>query len=223
MSAIQTTPVKSAPIHDPMPTQDPVPADADAKPHFANTLSLLIERLDFIKLDPKQVLVITPYPGVIEPQLKQYYPNAEYSILSQDFEKFPLKKRHFDLIFSHWLSPHFLLTNSTPPVPLPEQYELLFYLIRHLLSDTGLLLFSSLGSDTVLELDNGGQDFPHMPLLGDVLLKTGFADPVMDREQLVAPKVELLFGHAWGAQESTPSTPDKDGNVYISVDSIKQL
>jgi len=65
---------------------------------------------------------------------------------------------------------------------------------KRALADDGFLMFSTLGPDTLAELralyrERGwpapAADFVDMHDLGDMLVEAGFADPVMDQEQIV--------------------------------------
>ncbi len=88
----------------------------------------------------------------------------------------PIKDHSIDLLWSnllfHWL-----------PDAQPSVDEW-FRVIR----PEGLLSFTSLGVDTLKELRALGlplMAFPDMHDIGDLLLKAGFAEPVMDQQKLV--------------------------------------
>src|SRR5690606_4436805 len=76
--------------------------------------------------------------------------------------------------------------------------------VREALAPGGLWMFSTVGPDTLLELDNAWRqvddgahvhEFIDMHHLGDALLALGFVDPVMDvdRITLTYPDVGLLL------------------------------
>ena len=99
--------------------------------------------------------------------------------LAADATRLPLMSRSTDLIWSnlmlHWLDD-----------PLPVLAE-----AHRVLEVGGLLMFSTLGPDTLKELRAAFSDgyahtqrFIDMHDLGDMLSSCGFADPVMDMEVL---------------------------------------
>lgn len=162
----------------------------------------LLERLDFIKLEPKTILDLGGGTGTFSKKLAERYPKASIinldlaeKLLQQsklrsaanilklcaDAECLPLANKSVDFIFSncmlHWI------------LDLPH----LFQEIHRILKPEGLLLFSSLGPDSLKELRESFfqiDSIPHvnhfmdMHLVGDALLKAEFMDPVMDMEQL---------------------------------------
>ena len=101
--------------------------------------------------------------------------------LNADARALPLASDTLDLVWSnlmlHWLAD-----------PLPALRE-----IHRVLAVDGLLMFATLGPDTLRELREAAQKvgadetaprFPDMHDLGDMLVASGFADPVMDMEML---------------------------------------
>jgi malonyl-CoA O-methyltransferase len=165
--------------------------------------SRLLERLDFIKLEPKRILnlgsktgtgsnaLLKKYPQaqiinleITEEMLnfsKTNFPSAQYSYLCADTMHLPLKNQSIDFVFSNCAVHGFL----------ESQY--LFKEIQRILKPEGLFLFSSLGPDTLQELrasfamiDQYEHVYPFMDMhdIGDRLLHTPFGDPVMDREIL---------------------------------------
>jgi malonyl-CoA O-methyltransferase len=94
-----------------------------------------------------------------------------------DLERLPLAEGSIDLVWSnlalHWLSD-----------PLPAFTE-----FRRVLAAKGLVMFSTLGPDTLKELRRAAGErrvhrFIDMHDLGDMLLAAGLAAPVMDMEML---------------------------------------
>jgi malonyl-CoA O-methyltransferase len=158
----------------------------------------MLERLDYMKLSPRRVLDAGSGP----PQrlLGKRYPKAE--ILALDFsfemlrsartwrdrfrrslsvcgelERLPLAAGSVDLVWSnmalHWLA---------EPLDAFKEFE-------RVLTPEGLLLFSTLGPDTLKELRAAaGGDRVHafydMHDVGDMLVAVGFSAPVMDMEML---------------------------------------
>jgi malonyl-CoA O-methyltransferase len=160
----------------------------------------LLERLDYVKLEPRRVLDAgSGPPGRL---LRERYPRAElvaldFSLpmlqagrgrfrflernrprrLCADMTRLPLRDGAVDLVWSnmalHWLGD-----------PLPALQE-----FRRVLADEGLLTFATLGPDTLKELRAAAgakrvHGFLDMHDLGDMLVAAGFAAPVMDMEML---------------------------------------
>lgn len=159
----------------------------------------MLERLDYIKLAPRRVLDAGSGPPRRE--LGKRYPRA--SVIALDFalpmlpppgllgrilkrnifpvcgelERLPLADASIDLVWSnmalHWLGE-----------PLAAFRE-----FRRVLAPEGLLMFSSLGPDSLKELRAAAGDtrvhrFIDMHDVGDMLLAAGLSNPVMDMEML---------------------------------------
>ena len=100
-------------------------------------------------------------------------PMARY--LAGDAHRLPFAADTFDLLWSnlafHWF--------DDVPAAIAEWHRVL--------RPGGLLMFSTLGVDSLRELRNAGWPTPVLPDLhdvGDVLVGAGFAEPVMDAERL---------------------------------------
>jgi len=72
--------------------------------------------------------------------------------------------------------------------------------VRRVLADDGLLMFTTVGPDTLKELDHAWREvgvenrvtrFPDMHDLGDLMIEAGFADPVMDMDMLTLTHRQL--------------------------------
>lgn len=167
------------------------------------------ERLDYVRVEPKRVLDLGCSRGASLPALAARYPGAQQLALDlvpemltglrpvrpawqrwigvgaasgamplvADAAQLPILSRSTDLIWSnlllHWLED-----------PLPALAE-----AHRTLDVGGLLMFSTLGPDTLKELRAVFADgyahtqrFIDMHDLGDMLVGCGFADPVMDME-----------------------------------------
>ncbi|KXB31696.1 malonyl-[acyl-carrier protein] O-methyltransferase BioC [Dechloromonas denitrificans] len=167
------------------------------------------ERLDYVKVEPKRILDLGCSRGASLVSLAERYPDAqligldvapamlsaarpqraawqrwlglgksaEPVRLAADAAKLPLKTRSTAVIWSnlllHWLDD-----------PLPALAE-----AHRVLEVGGLLMFSTLGPDSLRELRLAFADgyahtqrFIDMHDLGDMLVGCGFADPVMDME-----------------------------------------
>lgn len=182
-------------------------ADAD---FFAREVdSRMQERLDYVNLKPKRVLDLGCSRGGSFAALAARYPDAELIGLdvspamllagraqqtgwrrwlgigksadpmrvAADAAHLPLAARSTALVWSnlllHWLDD-----------PIPALAE-----AHRVLEVGGLLMFSTLGPDTLRELRTAFSDgyahtqrFADMHDLGDMLVGCGFADPVMDME-----------------------------------------
>ena len=184
----------------------------------------MLERLDLVRLDPARVLDVGSGTGLAARALAQRYPQADITrvdlslpmlragrphaswasalremfgrtasaAVCADFERLPIRHAAMDLVVSnlvlHW--------SSAPELPLAE--------LRRVLRRGGLLMFTTFGPDTLKELAAAGANargdspvhrFIDMHDVGDLLVKAGFADPVMDMEYLTLtyPQVEDLF------------------------------
>ncbi len=169
----------------------------------------LLERLELMKITPQRVLEVGSGTGFCSTQLAARYPQARLIALDiahgmlqytrrrfgwwqrlrrrpgfvcADAEALPLADASVDLVFSNvtiqWC--------SNPDTTFAE--------FRRVLKPGGLLLFSTFGPDTLKELRAAWRAvdaamhvnaFVDMHDLGDGLLRNGFADPVMDREDIV--------------------------------------
>jgi malonyl-CoA O-methyltransferase len=171
----------------------------------------MLERLDYIRLAPQRILDAGSGPP--RRALRKRYPRAmvialDFSLamlprpgllarlagsrdvgVCADLERLPLADASVDLVWSnmalHWLSD-----------PLPAFQE-----FRRVLSANGLLMFSTLGPDSLKELRAAAgssrvHTFIDMHDLGDMLLAAGLAAPVMDMELLTFeyPSADTLLG-----------------------------
>ena len=162
----------------------------------------MLERLDYVKLSPRRVLDAGSGPMRDARALARRYRKAD--VLAVDFSRamlhagrprlrffqrrmpmpvcadlarLPLASATLGLVWSnmalHWV--------ADPVAALRE--------FHRVLAVEGLLMFSTLGPDTLAELRSaaGGarvHSFADMHDLGDMLVAAGFAEPVMDVERL---------------------------------------
>lgn len=171
----------------------------------------MAERLDYMKLTPQRMADIGCATGDGVRDLQTRYPKAlalavdlalpmlhgvrahdrtsnsrwnrllkrTPQLLNADVRRLPLADNTLDLVWSnlmlHWLDD-----------PLPALRE-----IHRVLNTSGLVMFATLGPDSLLELREAAQKvgagdtarrFPDMHDIGDMLVASGFADPVMDME-----------------------------------------
>ncbi len=189
------------------------------------------ERLDFVKVEPKRILDLGCSLGGSFPGLTVRYPGAEVIgldvapamlrtdrapraawqrwlgigkstdplRLAADAANLPLRSRSTAIVWSnlllHWLDD-----------PIPALAE-----AHRVLEVGGLLMFSTLGPDTLKELRTAFADgyahtqrFADMHDLGDMLVGCGFADPVMDMEviTLTYDDLDAMFAELRAAGSS---------------------
>ncbi|MEQ1579119.1 MAG: malonyl-ACP O-methyltransferase BioC [Steroidobacteraceae bacterium] len=162
----------------------------------------LLERLDFVKLEPAVILDLGAGTGHASRSLKDRYPGARVIALDlaqgmlveakrrvgwfrrfervcADAGRLPLKDRSVDLVVSN-----LMLQWCDPPDAVLNE-------VKRILKPGGLFTFTSLGPDTLRELRvswSKVDDHPHvhrfidMHDLGDALVRAGLAEPVLDVE-----------------------------------------
>lgn len=175
----------------------------------------LLERLDFVKVQPKVVLDLGAGTGHSSKALKHRYKTAEVVALdlspgmlvesdkrqswlrrfhrvAADAHRLPVRDASTQLVFSN-----LMLEWCHDP-------DAVFQEIRRVLQPGGLLTFATLGPDTLRELRDGWRKidaYPHvhrfidMHDLGDALMRAGLAEPVMDTERLTVtyPHLDALL------------------------------
>ncbi len=165
----------------------------------AEVASRMLERLDYVKLEPRRILDAGSGPpgGVLAKRLGKRYPRAQLIALDfaldmlrasragffqkkplrvcADLARVPLADTSVELVWCnmalHWLNE-----------PLGAFRE-----FARVLAPGGLVMFSTLGPDTLKELRAAAPEgrvhrFTDMHDLGDRLVAAGFAAPVMDME-----------------------------------------
>lgn len=164
----------------------------------------LLERLDLVRIEPKLVVDLGAGTGVASRALSQRYPSAHVIALDASLPMLQLARRQLG-----WLRRFSRVSSCASSLPLQEssidlvfsnlmlqwcnEPHRVFLEIRRVLRPHGLLTFTTLGPDTLKELRDAWRRidmrthvnrFIDMHDLGDVLMRSGFADPVMDTEQL---------------------------------------
>jgi len=180
----------------------------------------MLARLDYIRLQPRRILDAGSGPP--RGELRKRYPKATAIALDfsramlarprffgwlaagtrlavcADVERLPLADAAVDLVWSnmtlHWLSD-----------PLPALRE-----FRRVLRPDGLLMFSTLGPDSLKELRAAAGEgrvhrFIDMHDLGDMLLAVGLAAPVMDMELITFEyqDADTLLGDLRGSGQTS--------------------
>jgi malonyl-CoA O-methyltransferase len=182
---------------------------ADSSDFLAREVSQrMAERLDYIRIEPQHILDLGCGTGRDLPALARRYPHATRigidfatplltlaqqqssfmqrllatrrvpRLICADAEALPLQRASMQMVWSN------LMLNWLHE-PMPALREM-----HRVLAIDGLLMFSTLGPDTLRELrealpGNAGERvhrFIDMHDLGDCLLRAGFAEPVMDME-----------------------------------------
>ena len=173
--------------------------------------SRMLERLDYVKIEPQRVLDLGCGTGASLTALATRYPKAQ--VLGADFSAAMLGAARGQRSQLHWLLPFMrkrqasLLAADALALPFKSGCVDLLWsnLMLHWLDDPlpvfremqrtlnvgGLLMFSTFGPDTLKELRASFADgevhtqrFADMHDYGDMLLECGFSDPVMDVEIL---------------------------------------
>jgi malonyl-CoA O-methyltransferase len=170
----------------------------------------MLERLDYMKLQPVRVLDVGSGTGWGTRQLGERYPKAEITALDiaigmlqvargtsgwwkklfagkrenflcADVEALPLAANSVDMA---WSNLALQWCNDLPAT---------FVELQRVLKVEGLLIFSSFGVDTLHELRTAFHDvdgynhlnrFADLHDIGDMLVAAGFADPVMEMERI---------------------------------------
>lgn len=166
----------------------------------------MAERLPFIKLQPARVLDASPALGASGNLLRMAYPNAE--MLWHEADGVLAERAAAVRAPNWWRKLRGGHSGRIEALPARPEVELLWSnMALHTCADLpavlaqwqaslavgGFVMFSGLGPDSFVELRplyarNGwgrsAPDWWDMHDIGDLVLKAGFADPVMDQETL---------------------------------------
>lgn len=164
----------------------------------------MLQRLDYVKLEPRRILDIGCGTGVATEALLKRYPKADVIGLDfalpmlaharkrgrwrhrpravcGDLDHLPLASRSIDFVYSNAA----IQWSGDPALAVAEMHRVL--------RPGGLMMFTSFGPDTLRELRLAWAQvdghvhvhgFIDMHDYGDLLVRAGFADPVMDAERL---------------------------------------
>lgn len=169
---------------------------------FREVGARLFERLDYLKIEPNTILHMGSGLEEGSKQLKRRYPKAmivsvdpawsvcqivknrqswfrQWPLVCADIKHLPFLKGTFDLMMVHQV-----FSNV-------EGLKSVLSQLASCLSFSGVLMFSMLGPDTYQEILREApvlhdQAWLDMHDVGDMLMQTGFLDPVLDRSVLTA-------------------------------------
>jgi|GEM_PF-5513466 len=137
----------------------------------------LIARLKRINITPESILVIGPASDLTK-YLQLTYPKANIKVVIDAWE---FSKKHYDVVIINAVLGWF----NAPAALIEDVYSAL--------NANGLLMLSTLGPATLNGLQMAAVKMGWQPRVdalvdmhhwGDCLLKAGFSDPVMDREDV---------------------------------------
>lgn len=175
----------------------------------------LLGRLDLIRLEPRMVLDVGAGTGLQAGDLRRRYRKAR--VIALDVAAAMLRRARGQ---GTWLRPLPCIQADAAAIPLADasvdllfsnmtiqwcgDADALFREFQRVLRPGGLLLFSTVGPDTLRELraswaavDDARHvnSFADMHDLGDALVRTRFADPVVDMEPftLTYPSVRAVI------------------------------
>ncbi len=166
--------------------------------------SRLLQRLELVKLQPRNILDLGCGTGELSHRLLKKYRKSRVtaldiahpmllharkrgswlrkpSVICADAERLPFADNQFDLLISNLM------------LQWVQNIDVAFQEFQRVLAPGGLLLFTTFGPDTLQELRASWaavDDYTHvnaftdMHILGDALLQSRFAEPVMDVDRM---------------------------------------
>lgn len=189
----------------------------------------LIARLNYLKLAPSVIVDLGAGTGAAVPALEARFPKANLLLVDHS----PAMLRYAARRRRRWFSRTTLLCADAAHTGLADasvdmvHSNLLLHWLedlpatlaecRRILKPGGLLLFSTVGPETLTEVRRAWSsldDHPHVHLfldmhdVGDAVIRAGFAAPVMERENLTvtyrAPEDLVRDLRATGARNAHP-------------------
>ncbi|MGE0385333.1 MAG: malonyl-ACP O-methyltransferase BioC [Gammaproteobacteria bacterium] len=177
----------------------------------ATVASRNLERLDYIRIEPRTVLDLGAGTGTGARALRRRYRRARFVLVDlahemlrqakarraflareayvrSDAERLPFADAAFDLVYSNLMLQW---------CPHPDE---VFRGVKRILAPGGLFMFATFGPDTLMELRRAWSAadavrhvhaFADMHDLGDGLIRAGFASPVLDNEHIVMTYADL--------------------------------
>lgn len=218
----------------------------------------LVEQLQYLTMKPLMILDLGCGTGALSVYLKKKYPKAmivgldfalgmlkqarskqnvikKWSLVCADMNHIPFASESFDLIIANQV------------IGFSQDMSHLFRELNRVLKVNGCLMFSTLGPDSLKEIQHLMPEektrFLDMHLVGDALLKEQFIDPVVDSEYLTAHHTrlermitalqaygltldltdnhdltyEIIYGHAW---KGAPRQISSGSETFIPVSSL---
>ncbi|MGR8947593.1 MAG: malonyl-ACP O-methyltransferase BioC [Gammaproteobacteria bacterium] len=165
----------------------------------------LLDTLDLFTIQPRRIIDLGSGTGYCAKPLAKLYPKAKLTLcdLSENMLKVARQKSR------RWLDPYSYLCANLSALPFADHsldlifsslsfqwcsdLDRLFQECRRTLKADGLLIFSSLGPDTLKELRSAFavdgdaphvHDFVDMHDVGDALIRAGFAAPVLQTDRV---------------------------------------
>ena len=220
-------------------------------------LKRLLERLNYFKMQPRMILDLQIQWGLSTRSLKKYFPKAmvigmgtsfdcvryaetkktwwhDFDVIQAQMTQLPLSQASVDLIFMQQCLNSF------------DELQVIIQECYRILKPGGCLLFSCLGPDSFKEIEYSLQVPLHdLHDIGDLLLREGFLDPVMDREDIVLKYAsidklenhlqaqgytlshlfkttqltyEIIYGQAWRDLDKPKNSTEK----IISLESLRK-
>jgi len=157
----------------------------------------LFERLEYMLIQPTTILELGQHVGYGTEKLRKLYPQA--SLHSQNLVDIYDPQTHalrlpFDNASQSMVIANLVLHWYVEPIAFLQE-------IRRVLKSDGVLLFSTMGPDTLRELRSAFAQIDHTPHvhefldmhdLGDQLQALGFIDPVVDMHSLRVKYADVL-------------------------------
>lgn len=179
----------------------------------------LLERLDYIRMQPRTIADIGAGTGRLSKSLTQRYKQSHVVALDLALNMLRAARHHAGTL-TRWLGRQSFACADAERLPLADRsidtifsnltlqwcsnLDLIFAEFRRVIKPGGMALFSTFGPDTLKELRESWSAadqathvnaFIDMHDIGDALLRGGFSDPVMDMERftLTYPDVYALM------------------------------
>jgi malonyl-CoA O-methyltransferase len=218
--------------------------------------SRLLEQLVYAKQSPARILDLGCGPGRASAELRKRYPGAELVALDlalpmlveagRDWRWYTPKSRRFHRVCADaralpFAEGSFDLVFSSLCLQWVEDLPALLDGLRGLLRPGGLLLFSTFGPETLIELREAfasADSAPHvssftpMQAVGDALMSAGFRDPVLDRDlfTLDYPDVRQLMrelrgigaGNAWADRRRSLTGKSRMQRVFEAYEAQRR-